>query len=184
MRFSSAIALTVIVALASSISAMPTEGYTADANHCVKPCIYDSHCRSKDCSYNQCTILFFCIAKIRRTKIAIKGRADQSGSYITELLGFGVADFHWHLLRCMCYCFLLNAFDSADEPQARVFSNTCAKFFQVLKDVVTQLAPTNVSGFALTTHNASIKAAFIVNALLCFSAYMAVDIDARGTSDL
>ncbi|KAG2109639.1 uncharacterized protein F5147DRAFT_691648 [Suillus discolor] len=61
MRFSSAIALTVIVALASSISAMPTEGYAAGANQCVKPCISDSQCHSLDCSYNQCTILFFCL---------------------------------------------------------------------------------------------------------------------------
>jgi len=61
MRFSSAIALTVIVALASSISAMPTEGYAAGANQCIRACYSDSQCRSQDCTYYQCTILFFCL---------------------------------------------------------------------------------------------------------------------------
>ncbi|KAG1874217.1 hypothetical protein C8R48DRAFT_693346 [Suillus tomentosus] len=60
MRFSSAIALTVIAALASSISAMPTEGYAAGANQCVRACISDSQCHSKDCTTWQ-TILFFCL---------------------------------------------------------------------------------------------------------------------------
>ncbi|KAG2109636.1 uncharacterized protein F5147DRAFT_691643 [Suillus discolor] len=76
MRFSSAIALTVIniVALASSISAMPTEGYAADANKCAKLCIHDSQCRSLDCSTWQ-TILFFCsVSRIFAFTLVVYGR--------------------------------------------------------------------------------------------------------------
>ncbi|KAG1828643.1 hypothetical protein EV424DRAFT_1384609, partial [Suillus variegatus] len=66
MRFSSAIALTVIVALASSISAMPTEGYAAGANQCIRACYSDSQCRSQDCTYYQCVSINIFLNSITR----------------------------------------------------------------------------------------------------------------------
>ncbi|KAG2058294.1 hypothetical protein BDR06DRAFT_950766 [Suillus hirtellus] len=59
MRFSSAIVLAVITALASSTSAIPVTGDEASADQCRPWCIHDSQCQSTLCYYHQC-VLFTC----------------------------------------------------------------------------------------------------------------------------
>ncbi|KAG2058320.1 hypothetical protein BDR06DRAFT_968783 [Suillus hirtellus] len=59
MRFSSAIVLAVITAIASSTSAIPLTGDEASADKCRMFCIHTSQCQSQYCYWNAC-ILFFC----------------------------------------------------------------------------------------------------------------------------
>ncbi|KAG2039264.1 hypothetical protein BDR03DRAFT_952366, partial [Suillus americanus] len=60
MRFSSAIVLTVVAALASSIPATPIDAAGAtSADKCPLFCLWDSACSSTNCDFQQCTY-FFC----------------------------------------------------------------------------------------------------------------------------